>query len=163
MHLLSWFQAIQIIKHRRGSIKQVWPFIKQYISGKVHFLCHFTCPKKKNSCVCNSNFSYLSKLAKYFLCAGKTVAFIFTVSQHYMVMPSQKSGHVVIMWPCVIPLSNKEVNQLMLVSNEHCEKKKSFISVHLHQITDLIKDKIVAEQLIQSCNHRLVIPTLYFV
>lgn len=80
-----------------------------------------------------------------------------------MVMPSQKSGHVVIMWPCVIPLSNKEVNQLMLVSNEHCEKKKSLISVYLHQITDLIKDKIVAEQLIQSCNHRLVIPTLYFV
>lgn len=49
-----------------------------------------------------------------------TLGFKVKYYQYYqMVISSQKSHHVIIMWPRVIPLSNKEVNQLMLVSNSH--------------------------------------------
>lgn len=37
---------------------------------------------------------------------------------------SQKSHHVIIMWPCVIPLSNEEVNLLIVADSSHLKGKE---------------------------------------
>lgn len=40
-----------------------------------------------------------------------------------MAFPSQKAHHVIIMWSCVIPYTNKEVNQLILVSSAQLKER----------------------------------------
>lgn len=70
-----------------------------------------------------TSFIFLAKLATFSLNRFTTylLTFTFTVTfqkiSSQTAIQSQKSHHVIIMWPCVIPVSNKEVKQLILVSN----------------------------------------------